>query len=128
MLGRISNQGGLIEMHLIGRLDGAATAMLRQGLDAVALYGDGDVVLDFREVTFIDGSAVGAVAYLFKRLTADGRKLRVTGATGQPCAMLVELGIATLLGIEATATATPKMHAAGLRAWMNPVARGVTSG
>ena len=57
------------------------------------------VVLDLSYVTAMDGAGIGAIAYLFRHLSAGGRGLRVTGAQGQPLAFLRDLGLTAALGL-----------------------------
>lgn len=86
-------------MRVSGVLDGDAALRLRPRLEALAAT-DGDVAMDLRDVSFIDGSGVAAIAFLYKRMTHRGRRLRVA-ASGQPLAMLRELGVAPQLGLSA---------------------------
>ncbi len=87
-------------MRVSGVLDGDAALKLRARLAAVAAASGGDVVVDLKDVSFIDGCGIAAIAYLFKRLALHGRHLTVA-ANGQPLAMLRDLGIAAQLGLPA---------------------------
>src|SRR5689334_17071925 len=73
---------------LRGRLDDAAVAALRPALERLPAEGRGRVCLDLGGVTYIDGAAVGALAFLFKRLAARRRRLVLAGAAGQPRRLL----------------------------------------
>lgn len=124
MLGRISNEDGLVRLHFSERLDSAGTASLRECVSAVAEHGTGDAVLDFSAVSYIDGTAIAVIAFLFKRLTGEGRRLTVSGAVGQPAAMLQQLGLAGLLGVEAGQVARPaRRRSASMQGWVHPLAR-----
>ena len=57
------------------------------------------VVLDLSKVEQMDGSGIGAIAYLRKRLMAAGRSLDVAGVHGQPLALLRQLGLARSFGL-----------------------------
>ncbi len=70
---------------------------MRDRLEQVAVAAFGNVELDLSRVDFIDGSGMGAIAYLYKNLVARGRRLVLTGAVGQPREMLERLGVARML-------------------------------
>ena len=99
MFERIHSEPGLVRLHLRGPLDGEASRTMRDGLDALAAVEARTVIIDFSSVTHLDGSGVGALSFLFKRLAARGRRLEVSGAAGQPLAMLRHLGLARILGL-----------------------------
>ena len=54
---------------------------------------DEDVTIDMSNVTFLDGSGVGAIAYVKRRLNANGRAVNVINAKGQPSDVLADLGL-----------------------------------
>lgn len=83
-----------------GQMDSASLAVSRREFEAAAASADRDVVLDLSGVEAMDGAGVGAVAHLYKRLAARGLRLRVEGASGQPLALLRQLGVARLLSAE----------------------------
>ena len=45
---------------------------------------DKDILIDLKDVHFIDSSGVGAIVFLYKRLIANGRQIFVIGLHGQP--------------------------------------------
>ncbi len=94
MIARVAATIGETRLHLAGMLDGEAAAALRGPFEALAAGARGDVVLDLSAVTFLDGAGLGALAYLHRRL---GRRLRLEGATGQPRALLRDLGLGRLI-------------------------------
>jgi len=100
MFERIQSEPGLVRLHLRGGLDGEASRGMRDSLVALAAVEGKDVVIDLSHVTFIDGSGVGALAFLFKRLASRGRRLALAGVSGQPLAMLRHLGLAKTLDIK----------------------------
>lgn len=81
------------------RLDSLGVASLREALVALGTSAAGDITVDFGDVTVMDGAAVAALAFLYRRLKGKGFSLSVVGATGQPLALLHELGVAALLGL-----------------------------
>lgn len=108
-------ESNTVRLALCGSVDGASAPDLVEWMEAVIRQGSTDVVLDLSRVSLLDGSAIGAISFLFRRLTAQGRKLAVEGASGQPLRLLRDLGIATLLGL--AAPAAPRRAAAAHFAW-----------
>ena len=107
MFERIESDGGSVRLRLKGVLDGAIWEGLREGLERIAAAPSGDVVLDLTNVSFIDGPAIGAIAFLVKRLTSKGRKLTLDGVSGQPLAMLRDLGLSRVLRFPETTGQAP---------------------
>lgn len=119
MFQSISDQAGGIRLQFSGAIEGANAEALRAALVDVVAQPGGPVVLDFSGMTLIDGSGVGAVAFLFKRLHTQGRSLSIVGAGGQPLALLRELGIAALLGAGLETRLRPlSARGAWARAWL----------
>lgn len=91
----IDNHRGKRTIRIQGDMD--AYGVLESGLNNVLerLCGawDGEVELDFTEVPFMDSSGIGAIVYLYKRLTAEGRTMEIVGAAGQPRELLKTLRI-----------------------------------
>jgi anti-anti-sigma factor len=104
MFERIHSEPGLVRLHLRGGLDSEASTALRDSLAALATVQAREVVIDLSHVTFIDGSGLGALSFLFKRLSARGRRLTLAGVSGQPLAMLRHLGLAKIFGVDAGTT------------------------
>lgn len=52
-----------------------------------------EIEVDLTNVSFLDSSGVGAIVYLYKRLVASDRRMRIENVSGQP------LEIFTLLRI-----------------------------
>jgi anti-anti-sigma factor len=100
MFERIQSEPGRVRLHLRGGLDGESSRALRDGLCALTTVEAREVVIDLSNVTYLDGSGVGALSFLFKRLTARGRRLTISGVAGQPLAMLRQLGLDGLLGLD----------------------------
>lgn len=116
MFERIHTEAGQVRLHLCGGLDGEGAEQMREGIAVLAAAEAREIVIDLSNVTYIDGSGLGVLSYLFKRLTARGRRLSVVGVSGQPLAMLRHLGLAKLLGLDEKASRRPFAGLAGL-AW-----------
>lgn len=83
-------------------LDAEGSLKLRPVLESLAKANPATarrVVLDLSAVNQMDGSGIGAIAYLRKRLSAAGQRLDLTGAHGQPLALLRQLGLARSFGL-----------------------------
>ena len=76
-------------------LDAAAMEQLRTKFEALAASGE-DVEIDLSSVRFIDSSGVGGIVFLYKRLTAAGQRLFLTGANDQPRDLLDYVGVLSL--------------------------------
>ncbi len=55
------------------------------------------VAIDMSRVTRLDGTGIGAVAYVQRRLKAQGHNVRVINPSGAATAMLRDLGLTDLL-------------------------------
>jgi len=83
-------------------LDADGAKALRPVMEAILAAGDATthrVVLDLSRVDALDGSGVGAIGFLRKRLLAAGHRLELAGVRGQPLALLRQLGLARTLGL-----------------------------
>lgn len=77
-------------------LDAGTMATIRVLFEELATAGD-DVTLDVSNVSFIDSSGVGGLVFLYKRLAANGRKLMISGLSGQPRQLLDHLRLTPIL-------------------------------
>lgn len=94
-------EAGLVRLRLPGSMDSTAALALRTEIEALAsTTRTGDVALDMTAVSSLDGSGVGAIAHLFKRLAPQGRRVIVEGASGQPREMLERLGLRGALNLD----------------------------
>jgi anti-anti-sigma factor len=81
-----------LKLQLEDSFDALAVEELRQEFEQLVAQ-ELDVVLDFKRVTFIDSSGLGAIVFLFKRLRALDRNLKLVNTTGQPLQLLQYLRI-----------------------------------
>ena len=81
-----------------GSLDAASVTTLKDDFEALAGEGK-DVVLDLSKTDFLDSSGVGAIVFLYKRLTASGRRLELQGVDGQPLRLLEFLRVTSVVPI-----------------------------
>lgn len=81
-----------IQFDIDGSLDALAVEILRPNFDAL-VQNKSDVSLNLTSVPFIDSSGIGAIVFLFKRLRALDRNLKLIGVHGQPLELLKHLRI-----------------------------------
>ena len=94
-------------LTLTGVLDGEGASLIRDGFEAISASGNRDVVIDLSNLTFMDGSGIAAIGFLFKRLVSAGRRVDLIGAGGQPASLLHEMGLAGLFGLASKARRRP---------------------
>lgn len=79
-----------------GSLDEQAVRQLRDVYDELA-SAEQDITIDMSAVDRIDGSGLGAIVYLFKRLRLGGHKLRLIKVQGEALSLLTRLKVADVL-------------------------------
>ncbi|MGF1756762.1 STAS domain-containing protein [Photobacterium sagamiensis] len=95
----ITECGDLI-VKLDGDFDALSVAEIRPDFEAITAEDQQQqIILDLRQVGFIDSSGIGAIVFLYKRLKAEGRGLELTGARGQPKQLLELLRIHQVISI-----------------------------
>ncbi len=78
-------------LHLSGELDISTTPRLNAQLDElVRQEGGGAVTIDLRELRFVDSTGLHVLLNVQRRLTRQGRRLRVVCAAG-PVRRAIEL-------------------------------------
>jgi anti-anti-sigma factor len=77
-------------------MDAAAMKTQRPVFEELADCGQ-DVVIDMSDVEFIDSSGVGAIVFLYKRMLASKRTLKLQKLNGQPHQLLTYLRLADLV-------------------------------
>ena len=100
---RIQYPSGKTYLALHGTFDALGAKTAKPVFEYVASNRDADVILDLGGVDFIDSSGVGAMVFLYKRLTAADRGLELVGVTGQPRDLLSMLRIDKVLPVNRTA-------------------------
>lgn len=89
------------ELSLSGPLDAQEIQKLRPDLDFLAHSHYSPLVLNMAAVDFLDASGVGAIVYLYKRLTQAGHQLEITHVHGQPLTLIRALRIDRTLSVTA---------------------------
>jgi len=93
-----SVENGTTVLRIEGDLDVVALSELRPAVEGIATEGQpARVVVDLSALRLIDSSGVGAIVSLYKAVHAYGGSLAITGAQGQPLAILRLLRLDRLL-------------------------------
>ena len=90
-----------IVIQLTDELDADTLKTLRSDLTLFSEL-DNDLLLDMTDVTFIDSSGIGAIVYLYKRLSASGHSLAIVNVSGQPERLFEMLHLAKTIPCFAT--------------------------
>ncbi|RED43798.1 STAS domain-containing protein [Aestuariispira insulae] len=90
-------------VSLSGPLDAVSISANRDLGAELATLQTEHIVLDLKDVPFMDASGLGLLSYLFKRLTETGRSLELANVQVQPLGFLNRLGVASIFGLEAIA-------------------------
>lgn len=75
----------ILTLSIFGDLDAGGSRQAQNDIDDV-ISNDvhPEIELDFSQVEFLDSSGVGAIVYMFKRLTECERNMRIENVKGQP--------------------------------------------
>lgn len=86
---------------LSGEIDHHVAAKLRKDIDAeIAMCGTRDLILDFRDVGFMDSSGIGMVLGRYKRVHGAGGKVIIRNAGRLVKQILDMSGVFTLMDYE----------------------------
>ena len=85
-------------LRIAGSFDAISTPQLRVPLDMVVAARRSKVELDLSSLRSIDSSGVGAIVSLYKRVRAQGGRVKLQGLHGQPLAIFQLLRLDRLLG------------------------------
>lgn len=100
---------GNYKVKLIGEFDAQGCREIREPLeDIVDKCGDKLLRIDMSEVTFLDSSGVGAIVFLFKRISSAGGNLSLINLHGQPQELIFLLRVHEAITVE-TASDSRKM-------------------
>lgn len=78
---RIDAQNGVTSIALSGELDMATVPILNDQLTALEQEGTGAIMLDLRELSFIDSSGLHAFIQAHKRSLLNGHRFLLVGAS-----------------------------------------------
>ena len=89
-------KGGDDTVVMAGRLDAAQAPAAQQFLDGVS----GNLTLDFSQLAYISSAGLGVLLKTQKRLSKDGGKLRLVGASRHVFDIFKFSGLDTVFEIE----------------------------
>jgi anti-sigma B factor antagonist len=94
---RSEHRGDVVWLHAEGELDLASGPLLEQALGAAEALHPATIVLDFRDLTFIDSTGLHIIVRAHTRATENGRELTVVN-TADPVRKVFEVsGVDRLL-------------------------------
>ncbi len=96
----IERQGDDRVVTVRGEVDAYSAPQLHACLEEVTGSSQRRVVIDVRDVAFIDSSGVGVLVAAVKRLREDGRRLVVRGPTRQMTKLLEMTGLRELVTVD----------------------------
>jgi anti-sigma B factor antagonist len=108
----VSVAGPVTTARLVGEIDTYSVGDVREAFERLPVVADGRVVVDLRQVTFIDSSGLGAVIALYHRaVAADARLQLVCGDVTLRLVRLMHLDevmdVVTALGDASNSSVTP---------------------
>jgi stage II sporulation protein AA (anti-sigma F factor antagonist) len=81
---KVKQQDRGIIACLYGELDHHSAMQTRESLDRlISMYQDTDLVLDLKNLSFMDSSGLGVIIGRYKKLKSSGRSLYVTNPSRQ---------------------------------------------
>ena len=99
---KVGTEKGVTSIILSGELDLATTPMLNASLGSLASDGDGVIVLDLQNLSFMDLSGLRALLQAKERCDPNGPGLVVMGASPTVRRLFEVTGTEFLLGDEST--------------------------
>jgi stage II sporulation protein AA (anti-sigma F factor antagonist) len=89
-----------INVSLVGELDLKTSDGLRNKLDHLLdKYPDKELVLDFKDLSFIDSSGLGLILGRYKRVSKQGRRMSIINAHSSAKRILELSGITALIPV-----------------------------
>ncbi|PSU27207.1 anti-sigma factor antagonist [Photobacterium phosphoreum] len=82
-----------IVLSINGDMDAAGCQNIQSTIDDVISKPHSHIDVDMENVAFLDSSGIGALVYLYKRLTEKQHSMQIKNAHGQPLSLLKLLRI-----------------------------------
>jgi anti-sigma B factor antagonist len=98
-LDEVVDDAGVV-VHVAGDLDLLSAPELALHLDPHVRRGTGDVTVDLRRVTFLDSTGLAVLLNALRRLTRQGRAMRVRCPPGQARDVIERARLAQTLGLD----------------------------
>lgn len=98
---KINVTGEVVTAYLGGELDHHTAKEMREAIDnAVELNMPSLVILDFKDISFMDSSGIGLVMGRYRNLIKTGAELHITGTSPQIYKVMKLAGIEKLAKLE----------------------------
>ena len=96
MASRVLKEGNLLTIVCDEALNASSANEFRASAEQVLSQRENEVTLKLHNVKEVDSSGIGAIVFLHRRLVLQGRRLQISGLSGQPLelARLVRLDTA----------------------------------
>jgi anti-anti-sigma factor len=92
-----SNANDSLRIEFFGKLDYLKVTGVREELRQLVVEPRQQVVVNLQNVTFLDGSGLGAISYLLHKAKKLGAQIKLEGAHGQPQKLLTGLRLEQVL-------------------------------
>lgn len=89
----IRPRDGIVLLPIATDLDSEHVVSLQPSLELLVDDHSENIILDFSHVKFIDSTGIGAIVFLFKRLTSQRRSLSLLKVSGQPHKLMTMLRV-----------------------------------
>ena len=97
----IESSGSVVIAYLIGEIDHHTAGEVREKIDDTLMFvKPKTLILDFKNVSFMDSSGIGLVMGRYKAAKAYGGKITVSGASSQIKKVMKLAGLERLASIE----------------------------
>ena len=97
----IRSSGHTVTAYLSGELDHHTAREMREAIDnAVELNMPGTLVLNFKNISFMDSSGIGLVMGRYRNISKTGGELHITGASPQIYKVMKLAGLERLAKLE----------------------------
>ena len=97
----IRSSGQTVTAYLSGELDHHSAREMREAIDtAVELNMPGTLVLNFKNISFMDSSGIGLVMGRYRNISKTGGELHITGASPQIYKVMKLAGLERLAKLE----------------------------
>ncbi len=97
---RIQSDGETVTAYLEGEIDHHAAAEMREAIDAELNGGARLLILDFRDVTFMDSSGIGLVMGRYRQIRRNEGELQVVNTSPQIYKVMRVAGLDRLAVLE----------------------------
>ncbi|GAA2037233.1 STAS domain-containing protein [Terrabacter terrae] len=98
MNAQVSESDGVATVRLSGEIDTYTVPEVRRAFDKVVATTGAKVVVDLRDVTFLDSSGIGAIISLHRRVVAAGARLELV-CTGMPLQLMRLMSIDQVIDV-----------------------------